>query len=1041
MELKEQFNIIKEALASGYKGSIGDLIKQRQPEVANTEQQQREGLRNKPEGTSMTFPNSSEDFNTMGMKYPIDITKVDDTGNIVQSYKSVPPGIQNLPMGGKTGTVIESPATYKTGGIAKHWKEFQTGGTSDAPKFLEDYEKRSKEHDYLVNLDVYQEQLDWVEARNKEGYYELDFNVKKGRTYEKDKTKWEGHMRENKQWLKDLGSTVEWKYDRNRRLTSPKYNYYDESFAKIGEGLTVEERELRDKYNWYNQEQDKRNFGYRTKEQFLADYPEASLAYTLPDGREHWMYGGDSEQTATEHVYFTELEKPLKISPKKLKQIPIKETKPKLFKADTTPKRLISERQRDPSVDYHHRKYKEKDGKYYAYNPGRDKNANTRKNKGDGWYPISKNTYDYGIKNSVYNENDGEYYSFWERGKEQNKYNYVKDGDLLDWLIGNYTFYPTKLRHKSIGSPDFPYLSKDKTYQKGGVKKEIGDDIRYFGGDNENYLQPLDYDIQRSYEKGTGKFNRKHTKSYKKWKKEQEKSDVRFAQKGGFPNQFNTNYQESKNYQRIKGSRKGTRKNKDGSESTHLMADNNKDTAWPTLFQDEKGHWYHGGYEEAKRRGEIYKFDSKKELIDFARKGNWKNTYQGGGWNFNKTNTYGTSYSPDATDAINNPGVSTQSNYYSQENIKKRQKNRPKVNVGDAIDVGLSIAGLTPGIGIIPDAINAIQNTGQAAYNYLTGDKEEAQKDWTNAKWAMAGMIPAGIGQTATGAKLINATNKGFKKVKSIAKSTKTAIKETPTIVESIIKQGGNDYKSVKELVTDPNKGPYTTTVRVEPKKGTKTAQIRDEFIAKQNIKHPEQAHVTGAWVNVPHPSQHKFNMLVGHDPSASANFYVNKWGRHNAKTLNTLGDDVTLNLSKTSSDPLKTLYTDPHASKMSAGHAEGSRWSPYTVNPGEGILQPNDPRISGKLDFNIKGQGVPGTPGYDPDFATKTYDQVQSILTGPNVTSKWNPSLNPNFWNEAAIGGGAIVGGTIGAGIGGYSLLRDKKRKGGVRKCKYGCW
>ena len=107
-------------------------------------------------------------------------------------------------------------------------------------------------------------------------------------------------------------------------------------------------------------------------------------------------------------------------------------------------------------------------------------------------------------------------------------------------------------------------------------------------------------------------------------------------QKGGFTNQFNTNYQESQNYQRIKGSRKGTRKNKYGSESTHLMADNNKDTAWPTLFQDKKGHWYHGGYEEAKRRGEIYKFDSKKELTDFARKGNWKNTYQDGGFNFNK---------------------------------------------------------------------------------------------------------------------------------------------------------------------------------------------------------------------------------------------------------------------------------------------------------------------------------------------------------------------------------------------------------------------
>ena len=103
-------------------------------------------------------------------------------------------------------------------------------------------------------------------------------------------------------------------------------------------------------------------------------------------------------------------------------------------------------------------------------------------------------------------------------------------------------------------------------------------------------------------------------------------------QKGGFEKQFNTNYQESQNYQRIKNSRDGVRENKDGSHSTHLMADNNKDEAWPTLFQDENGNWFEGGYEEAKRRGEIYKFDSKKELTDFARKGNWKNAYQNGGF-------------------------------------------------------------------------------------------------------------------------------------------------------------------------------------------------------------------------------------------------------------------------------------------------------------------------------------------------------------------------------------------------------------------------
>jgi hypothetical protein len=85
-----------------------------------------------------------------------------------------------------------------------------------------------------------------------------------------------------------------------------------------------------------------------------------------------------------------------------------------------------------------------------------------------------------------------------------------------------------------------------------------------------------------------------------------------------------TSYKESQNYVRVKNSRKGTRKNADGSESTHLMADDNETTAWPTLFQNEDGGWVEGGYGDAKKRGEIYKFDSKKETRDFARKGNWK---------------------------------------------------------------------------------------------------------------------------------------------------------------------------------------------------------------------------------------------------------------------------------------------------------------------------------------------------------------------------------------------------------------------------------
>jgi hypothetical protein len=78
-----------------------------------------------------------------------------------------------------------------------------------------------------------------------------------------------------------------------------------------------------------------------------------------------------------------------------------------------------------------------------------------------------------------------------------------------------------------------------------------------------------------------------------------------------------------KNYKNVKG-RKGTRKNPDGSESTHLMSDDDNKTAWPTLFQNEDGSWVEGGYDEAKKRGEVYKFNNKTEMINFARKGNWK---------------------------------------------------------------------------------------------------------------------------------------------------------------------------------------------------------------------------------------------------------------------------------------------------------------------------------------------------------------------------------------------------------------------------------
>ena len=82
-------------------------------ENASTEQQKQQGLIGSDGNTAMTFENSSGDFTTKNMTHNLNITKQDNDGNIVQSYRSVPPGIENLPMGPDVGKVIETPATYQ----------------------------------------------------------------------------------------------------------------------------------------------------------------------------------------------------------------------------------------------------------------------------------------------------------------------------------------------------------------------------------------------------------------------------------------------------------------------------------------------------------------------------------------------------------------------------------------------------------------------------------------------------------------------------------------------------------------------------------------------------------------------------------------------------------------------------------------------------------------------------------------------------------------------------------------------------------------
>lgn len=99
-----------------------DQFQQQQMQVAKTPQERQQGLRPAHQSgntnASMAFPNTKPNasFNTVGMKAPIDVKQFDDTGNLVKSYDAVPPGVTDLKMSSKGGTVIETPAKMQSGG-------------------------------------------------------------------------------------------------------------------------------------------------------------------------------------------------------------------------------------------------------------------------------------------------------------------------------------------------------------------------------------------------------------------------------------------------------------------------------------------------------------------------------------------------------------------------------------------------------------------------------------------------------------------------------------------------------------------------------------------------------------------------------------------------------------------------------------------------------------------------------------------------------------------------------------------------------------
>ena len=89
---------------------------------------------------------------------------------------------------------------------------------------------------------------------------------------------------------------------------------------------------------------------------------------------------------------------------------------------------------------------------------------------------------------------------------------------------------------------------------------------------------------------------------------------------------------------RVRKMRRGSKKNKDGSESTvRMRTETDGKGNWfsfPTLFQNEDGSWvdmskqaeenWEPVYEEAKRRGEVFDFGKNKQAaLDFG-EGAWK---------------------------------------------------------------------------------------------------------------------------------------------------------------------------------------------------------------------------------------------------------------------------------------------------------------------------------------------------------------------------------------------------------------------------------
>ncbi|MDO3696056.1 RHS repeat-associated core domain-containing protein, partial [Wenyingzhuangia sp. chi5] len=129
----------------------------------------------------------------------------------------------------------------------------------------------------------------------------------------------------------------------------------------------------------------------------------------------------------------------------------------------------------------------------------------------------------------------------------------------------------------------------------------------------------------------------------------------------------------------------------------------------------------------------------------------------------------------------------------------------------DAVQTGLDVAGMIPGVGNIADAANATISGGRAVYALATGDMDGAKEHGANLAMSLAAAVP-GAGLAAGGAKLGKKFAKVAGKADDVVEATMKTANTTKKSVKAIGPAGDAGGTVMKQLPENMQKNLKTTT-------------------------------------------------------------------------------------------------------------------------------------------------------------------------------------------------------------------------------------